>query len=1173
VNLNLTPEEKRQYYRLFQIADETNLGVITGEVAVSFFERTGLPSDILGQIWQMADTENRGLLTPTGFGIVMRLIGHAQAGRPLSEELALQPGPLPRFTGLEDAVAAPPPAAPSSKAAIAPPPAAVAAAAPSPGAPGPTARVPPLNQDEMTKFLTLFERSDPQNGLLPGDQAKQIFERSHLPNETLGQIWTLVDTQSRGCLDQAEFIIAMHLLTAARSGGMPAVPAVLPPGLYDAAARFAAGHVAGGVPQQPAVRTGSAAGYRPLTAVSAAQPVRVQSPISKTFGVTSTLSPQATGTSVPLRGNSISSAAGGLEWLITPVLKQQFDAIFGSIDKTNSGFISGDQAVGFFSRANLDENTLAQIWDLADIDSDGQLNRDEFAVAMYLIRQQRAGKDPLPVALPPALIPPSMRHIAAPAAVPIPAPAPAPAAAVPPPPAPKSAAEDLFGLDVFSQQAPAPSTPGAHPPAAAVQIPQGTGSSNTFSATSPKAPVSRSGIAPETPTPAAPGSGLPGVQSTFKPFVPTSSFGQSLTPQYTGQSARAGPAAGPVSAASPVPVYQAPAPVSSPTPAPAGLGADDLLGDADPEESKKLTGETTELANLSNQIGTLSREMQNVQNKRASAEQELSQSSAQKRNFEARLAQARTMYQKEVDDFKALEERLKTSRADTGRKQAEYAIVEGQRADLQNQFNTMSAALEADVAENTSLKEKIKAVNAEIAALKPQLEKLKSDARQQKGLVAINKKQLATLEAERDKLNTEMATTAKELDDAQKEFREQTHLLSERNTPTPAAAASGTPMSPASGMNPFFRRTTNPERGMTQSPAQYGSPAPPSTDGEHPAGTPQLPSITPQEKESLFDDVFGPMPAKPGTPTAQPPPTTSFRNASGSISAAPSPALGAQSPQPPLSREVTGTRAISPLPDQQQVATGQESVPAGHHGAADATSLSPPPPLRTDTDFIARDLPGSFPDMASPAVAPIGQSPAPHEQLADDKENNEFDDAFAASGIHQSAQKSAEDDIGEASKTFPPIGDLAGSHGQGLGKELTAAFPSAAAHTQPADRNIGELPPLHQIERDDDDESSSDEEGPEEIPGYKPEYHAEAAEPKMEHGEFPSAAAHTLPVLEGAQPAAATNTEQGASASAPPSSQSPIPPTAAIPTPPAPALSQSSTAPGAEAFPAPVPAC
>lgn len=42
------------------------------------------------QIWQIADRENRGLLTPAGFGIVLRLIGYAQAGRPVSAELALK---------------------------------------------------------------------------------------------------------------------------------------------------------------------------------------------------------------------------------------------------------------------------------------------------------------------------------------------------------------------------------------------------------------------------------------------------------------------------------------------------------------------------------------------------------------------------------------------------------------------------------------------------------------------------------------------------------------------------------------------------------------------------------------------------------------------------------------------------------------------------------------------------------------------------------------------------------------------------------------------------------------------------------------------------------------------------------------------------------------------------
>lgn len=49
-NLNLTPEEKRVFYQLFQAADTTNLGVITGEVAVPFFEKTKLAPETLGLV-------------------------------------------------------------------------------------------------------------------------------------------------------------------------------------------------------------------------------------------------------------------------------------------------------------------------------------------------------------------------------------------------------------------------------------------------------------------------------------------------------------------------------------------------------------------------------------------------------------------------------------------------------------------------------------------------------------------------------------------------------------------------------------------------------------------------------------------------------------------------------------------------------------------------------------------------------------------------------------------------------------------------------------------------------------------------------------------------------------------------------------------------------------------
>lgn len=48
--LNLTPEEKRVFGELFRQADTEQMGVVTGEVAVKFFERTKLPPQILGEV-------------------------------------------------------------------------------------------------------------------------------------------------------------------------------------------------------------------------------------------------------------------------------------------------------------------------------------------------------------------------------------------------------------------------------------------------------------------------------------------------------------------------------------------------------------------------------------------------------------------------------------------------------------------------------------------------------------------------------------------------------------------------------------------------------------------------------------------------------------------------------------------------------------------------------------------------------------------------------------------------------------------------------------------------------------------------------------------------------------------------------------------------------------------
>jgi len=48
--LNLTPEEKRVFGQLFRQADTEGINVVTGEVAVKFFEKTRLEPRVLGEV-------------------------------------------------------------------------------------------------------------------------------------------------------------------------------------------------------------------------------------------------------------------------------------------------------------------------------------------------------------------------------------------------------------------------------------------------------------------------------------------------------------------------------------------------------------------------------------------------------------------------------------------------------------------------------------------------------------------------------------------------------------------------------------------------------------------------------------------------------------------------------------------------------------------------------------------------------------------------------------------------------------------------------------------------------------------------------------------------------------------------------------------------------------------
>ncbi|CAJ0912213.1 18022_t:CDS:10, partial [Entrophospora sp. SA101] len=321
----LYPEEKYVYHQLFQVADEGKKGVIEGKYAADFLKKSNLSSTALSEIWNLADYENQGVLTTQTFIIAVKLIALVQNGQKPDMNLLKTKVPLPRFEGINVE----------------------------------TGYI--ITDDIRENYRKSFLRLEPENGLVDGNKAREIFLRSKLSLETLRQIWKLADTNNRGKLDVNEFIIAMHLIKQYMNKNIKEIPQTLPNGFYE------------------------------MVAGNSSSPLI--SPAARSF----------------TDGFNTKSPFIEHPWDVTLEEKTKYDKIFDSIDQMKRGFLTGDEAANFFMKSKLNQATLAMIWDLSDIDKTGHLNHEKFAVAMYLIQKKLKGF-PLPTILPTSLIPPSMRH-------------------------------------------------------------------------------------------------------------------------------------------------------------------------------------------------------------------------------------------------------------------------------------------------------------------------------------------------------------------------------------------------------------------------------------------------------------------------------------------------------------------------------------------------------------------------------------------------------------------------------------------------------------------------------------------------------------------------------------------------------------------------------------------
>jgi len=96
-----------------------------------------------------------------------------------------------------------------------------------------------------------------------------------------------------------------------------------------------------------------------------------------------------------------------LVWAVSSSERVKYDEVFATLSPSG-GKVGGAAVRPVLERSNLPVDALRRVWQLSDVDKDGQLDADEFALAMHLVRLQVGGK-PLPATLPAEMVPPSKR--------------------------------------------------------------------------------------------------------------------------------------------------------------------------------------------------------------------------------------------------------------------------------------------------------------------------------------------------------------------------------------------------------------------------------------------------------------------------------------------------------------------------------------------------------------------------------------------------------------------------------------------------------------------------------------------------------------------------------------------------------------------------------------------
>jgi epidermal growth factor receptor substrate 15 len=351
--------------------------------------------------------------------------------------------------------------------------------------------------------------------------------------------------------------------------------------------------------------------------------------------------------------------------------------------------------------------------DLSDLNNDGRLTRDGFAVAMHLINGKIAGRE-VPARLPETLIPPSMRSQAQAQSLP---PEQTNSAIVPEPmrdllwddSPPTSAANTQFPTPVVAQQVQQKHT-------SRVQYPEFTNASQN-TVISPGSVFATSSIAPAQ---------SPSMLHFFRYSVPLLTGIRTL--------------------------------------------ARDLLSDDDSAAvASSVPDNSAEIGNLQIQLGSTSRALETTKNERATTEKSLAEQASQISTLQTQLSSAKASYETETRLLSTLHERFSTQANEIQRTREELIRAESDLSAVRVEKVDVEGALLRDKEELRELRRRMDEVGESVEKTKVEIEKLKKEAKQQKGLLAIARKQLLAREADKAKVAKELEEVARELEDSTKE--------------------------------------------------------------------------------------------------------------------------------------------------------------------------------------------------------------------------------------------------------------------------------------------------------------------------------------------------------------------------------------------------------------------